>query len=52
MTKDEIIQEITQFVEQAPKNVGRIQTILLGGGGWIEAESWDITDEEEAPEGL
>lgn len=47
MTKEEIIKEVSEFIEEAPENVGRVQVILLGDGGWIEAENWDITEEDE-----
>lgn len=47
MTKEKIIEEVTEFIENAPKNAGRVQAVLLGDGGWIEAKNWDITEEEE-----
>lgn len=47
MTKTEIIEKVTEQIENAPKEAGRIQLIFLGGGGWIEATNYDITEEEE-----
>lgn len=46
MTKEEIINEITEYVENAPKETQRIQVILLGQGGWITCNSWDIEEEK------
>ena len=45
MTKEEIIAAITEKINNAPENVGRIQIIFLGDGGWIEATNYDLAEE-------
>ena len=44
MTKEEIIQKITEYIQNAPSNVGKIQVILLGDGGWITCNSWEVEE--------
>ena len=45
MTKEEIIEEVTTYIEEAPRETGKIQVILLGNGGWITCNSWDVEEE-------
>ena len=46
MTKEQIIEKVTEVIQNAPKEAGRVQIILLGGGGWIEANTYDMEEEK------
>lgn len=45
MTKEQIIEKVTEIINNAPEECGRVQIILLGGGGWIEATTYDLEEE-------
>ena len=47
MTKQEIIEQITEYVNDAPKNTAKIQVILLGGGGWITCNSYELEEDDQ-----
>ena len=44
-TKQEIAEEAKEMIENASEEVGRVQVILLGGGGWIDTKTWDVEEE-------
>lgn len=44
MTKEEIINEITEYIKNAPDEAKKIQVILLGNGGWLTTNSWTVEE--------
>ena len=46
MSKQEAAEAAKAYILDAPEEAQRVQVILLGGGGWIEAQSWDIEEDE------
>ena len=47
MNREQIIEKVAEFITNAPKNAKRFQIISLGDGGWIEAETYDQTEEDK-----
>ena len=47
MTKEQAMEEINEYIKNAPKETGKIQVILLGNGGWLTTNSW-VLEEEDA----
>lgn len=45
VTKEEAIEEITEYVTNAPENTGKIQVIILGDGGWLTTKSWKLEED-------
>ena len=41
----EVAEAIKEYVLDAPEEAQRVQVILLGGGGWILAQNWDIEED-------
>lgn len=44
MTKQEVAEKAKEFIEKSPENVQKVQVIVLGGGGWIDTNSWEIEE--------
>ena len=45
MTKTEAAEKAKEFIEQSSDEVQKVQVIVLGGGGWIDTNSWEIDNE-------
>ena len=45
MSKDQVIEQVTEYLENMPDNTGLVQVVLLGDGGYIDAQHWDVEKE-------